>query len=86
VTEERDALLRQILDTVVEIKGDVGTLDGKVGGLTASLGDEKLRTRTGEMAIDERLRRVENKVHAWSAAAGLVGALLGYMGVHISRT
>lgn len=83
MTEDRDALLRQILNTVVEIKGEVGKLDGTVRALTTSLGDEKIRTRTGEMAIDERLRAVENKVHAWSAAAGLVGALLGYVGVHI---
>lgn len=73
----------ELMKVLLEIKGDVGEVKGEVSALSNSVGDEKIRSRTSEMAHDERLRNVENKVHGWSFGFGLLGVALGYLGFHI---
>lgn len=73
----------KLMEVLLDIKGSVGKVEGTVSAMATSIGDEKLRSRANEFGMDERMRKVENKVHAWSFAGGLLGVMAGWLGMHI---
>lgn len=58
----------KLMEVLLDIKGDVGQVQGTLDSMAG---------------IDERVRKVENKVHAWSFAGGLLGVMAGWLGMHI---
>ena len=48
-----------LMKVLLDIKGEQGEIKGTVATLASGFGDEKLRTRASELAIEERLRKVE---------------------------
>lgn len=61
----------KLLEVLLDIKGEVGEIKGKVGGFSDH---------------DERLRRVENRQHWYSGAGAVLGAIAGALGMHLKIT
>jgi hypothetical protein len=67
------------MSDLTEIHRSLGRIEGKVDSLVER---HDARDKNDE-AREERLRTVENRQHWYSGAGAILGALLGYFGVHI---
>lgn len=73
----------KLFEILMKIQGELGQQTGMLKGLEVAVGDEKLRVRGSELAIEGRLRSIEHKVYGVSTAAGILGVVAGYLGFHI---
>lgn len=73
----------KLFEVLIALRGEVGEQTGMMRSLQTSFGDEKLRVRAGEIAMESRVRGIEHRVYGVSFAAGILGAVAGYFGFHI---